>query len=81
MTGELTLFPNTATWKSPDGERYNHTDHLLRDNRHKSDLMDIITCGGDNIDSEYYLIAASLSPRISNVKKYRGSGVDKFKYH
>jgi exonuclease III len=42
-----------ATWKSPDGETMNQMDHILIDVRHKSNLMDLRTLRGANIDSDH----------------------------
>ena len=44
------------TWRSPDGQTYNQIDHLLIDARHVSNVMDVRTFRGANIDSEYYLL-------------------------
>ena len=39
------------TWKSPDGQTHNQTDHLLIDARHVANVMDVRTFRGANIDS------------------------------
>jgi hypothetical protein len=44
------------TWKSPDGEVINQIYHILIDARHCSDLMEVWSYRGTNIDSDHYLI-------------------------
>jgi len=43
------------TWRSPDGQNFNQIDHLLIDARRVSNVMDVKTFRGDNIDSDHYL--------------------------
>jgi hypothetical protein len=37
------------TWKSPDGNVFNQTDHILTDARHFSYLMDVRSCRGPTL--------------------------------
>jgi sorting nexin-29 len=62
-----------GTWKAPGNRNVNQIDHLLIDARHKSDLMDVRTYRGANIDSDHYLVLSRIRSRISNAKKHRGS--------
>jgi hypothetical protein len=39
------------TWKSSDGNSFNQIDHLMIDARHLSNLMDVRTYRGANVDS------------------------------
>jgi hypothetical protein len=77
-----TVFPHKnvhkVTWKSPDGETYNLTDHILIDNRHISDLVDVRSYSGANMDSDQHLIVSRLQAQIPNIKKGRGSQIEKF---
>jgi hypothetical protein len=66
------------TWRSPDGNTFNQTDHLLIDARHQSNLMDIKTHIGANVDSDHYLIVSRIRARISNARKVSGEHARKF---
>ncbi|XP_042911774.1 craniofacial development protein 2-like [Parasteatoda tepidariorum] len=66
------------TWRSPDGITYNQIDHFLIDSRHKSDIEDVRTYRGANLDSDRFLIIAKLRARISNIRKIRGKCLEKF---
>ena len=44
------------TWRSPDGQTHTQIDHLLIDARHASNLKDVWTFRGANIDSDHYLL-------------------------
>jgi len=39
------------TWRSPDGQTFNQRDYLLIDARHVSNVMDVRTFRGANIDN------------------------------
>jgi hypothetical protein len=41
------------TCRSPDGQTFNQIDHLLIDARHVSNVMDVRTFRGANIDSDH----------------------------
>ncbi|PSN43351.1 hypothetical protein C0J52_15555 [Blattella germanica] len=66
------------TWKSPDGNTFNQIDHILIDARHFSNLIDVRSYRGANIDSDHYLVVATIRGRISNVRKTFGSHGRKF---
>ena len=68
------------TWKSPDGKTFNQIDHLLIDARHLSNLMDVRSYRGANIDSDHYLIIARIRGRISNARKTYGCMARKFRF-
>ncbi|XP_054722371.1 craniofacial development protein 2-like [Uloborus diversus] len=59
------------TWKAPGGTCSNQIDHVLIDARHSSDLIDVRTYRGANIDSDHYLIISRIRARLSNAKKER----------
>jgi hypothetical protein len=61
------------TWRSPDGQTFIQIDHLLIDARHVSNLMDVRTFRGPNIDSDHYLLISKITSRISNARKMYGS--------
>jgi hypothetical protein len=58
-----------ATWRYPDGQTMNQIDRILIDMRHKSNLMDVRTFRGANIDYDHFLVVSELRARISNCKK------------
>jgi hypothetical protein len=41
---------HNITWKSPDGNTFNEIDHLIIDTRYLSNLMDVRTYTGANVD-------------------------------
>jgi endonuclease/exonuclease/phosphatase family metal-dependent hydrolase len=55
-------------WKSPDGKTETQIDHLLIDKRHLSNLMDVRSYKGANIESDHYPVGIKLRARISNAK-------------
>jgi hypothetical protein len=66
------------TWRSPDGQTFNQIDHLLIDARHVSNVMDVRTFRGANIDSYHYLPVSTIRSWMSNARKTYGSYARKF---
>jgi hypothetical protein len=60
------------TWKSPDALTFNQIDHVLRDGQYVSDLLDVKTHRGANINSDHFLVLTCIQLRISTVKKLKG---------
>lgn len=64
-----TFFPrkdiHKATWKSPDGITSNQIDHVLINRRHGSDIMDVRTCRGADVESDHYMVLIKYRQRIS----------------
>jgi hypothetical protein len=53
------------TWTSPDGVKHNQTDHVLRDKRRHSNILDFRSFRGDNCDTDHYTVVTKLRERIS----------------
>jgi hypothetical protein len=66
------------TWRSPDGKTHNQIYHLLIDARHVSNVMDVRTFRGANMDSDHYLLISKIRSRISYARKMYGSCARKF---
>jgi endonuclease/exonuclease/phosphatase family metal-dependent hydrolase len=60
------------TWKSPDDSTFNQIDHLIIDVRHVSNLLDVRSSRGANIDSDHYLVIPKIRGRICNMRKICG---------
>ena len=62
-----------GTWliKKIKNKSTNQIDHMLVDNRHASNVMDVRTYRGANIDSDHYLVTARIRARISIAKSIR----------
>lgn len=59
------------TWRHPNGETCSQIDHVLVDGRHFSDVVDVRTFRGPNIDSDHYLVVAKIRARLSTVTSSR----------
>jgi hypothetical protein len=66
------------TWRSLDGQTFNQIDHLLIDERHVSNVMDVRTFRGPNLDLDHYISISKIRSRISNARKMYGSYVTEF---
>jgi hypothetical protein len=66
------------TRSSPDGNTYNQIDHILIDSRHKSNLMDVRSHRGVNIDSDHYLVMSRIRVRLSSAKKVARTPQEKY---
>jgi hypothetical protein len=72
------------TWHSPDGQTFNQIDHCLINERHFSDVIDVMARRGAKIDSDHMLVVIKLGARIyraSNTKpqQLRRFAVDRLK--
>jgi sorting nexin-29 len=60
-----------ATWRSPDGSYSNQIDHMLISSRYRTNLMDVKTFRGANLDSDHYLVICKLREKISLARRAR----------
>ncbi|CAK1591299.1 unnamed protein product [Parnassius mnemosyne] len=67
-----TRFPHKnihkITWVSADNVTRNQIDHILIDGRHCSNLLDVRSRRGANIDSDHHLVVCKIRARISRYK-------------
>lgn len=72
-----TCFPrkdiHKATWQSPDGATLNQIDHVLINARHASDVVDVKTCRGADIDSDHFMLKIRYRQKISRIREKKGS--------
>jgi len=59
------------TRTAPDRSFENQINNMVMDDRHMSDLLDVKSYSGGNVDSNHYLVIARMRARISNIKKIR----------
>jgi endonuclease/exonuclease/phosphatase family metal-dependent hydrolase len=68
-----TAFPHKnihlTTRRSLDGKTTNQIDHVLIDARHNSNMMDVRSYKGANIDTDHYLVITRIRAKI-NTSKY-----------
>lgn len=63
-------FPYRYTWRSPQ-QTESQIDHVPIDGRHFSDIIDVRTYRGANIDSDHYLVMVKLRPKLSVINNVR----------
>ncbi|XP_060665319.1 uncharacterized protein LOC132797575 [Drosophila nasuta] len=74
-TGFRHLDIHKASWLSPDRLTRNQIDHVVIDARHASNILDVRSCRGPNIDSDHYLVAAKIRTRLCVEKIARRSAL------
>jgi endonuclease/exonuclease/phosphatase family metal-dependent hydrolase len=52
-------------WTSPDGVTHNQIDHVLKDKRRHSNIIDVHSFRGSDCDTDHYPVVAKLRERIS----------------
>jgi hypothetical protein len=53
------------TWTSPDRQTHNHIDHILRDRRWYSSILDVRSFRRAGCDTDHYLVDASVRERLT----------------
>jgi hypothetical protein len=64
-------------WKFPDENAFNQIDYFIINARHLSNLMDVRTYRGTNVDFDCYLVISNTEAK-SSMQGKRGSHVRKF---
>ncbi|XP_051858122.1 uncharacterized protein LOC127565084 [Drosophila albomicans] len=73
-TGFRHLDIHKAAWLSPDRLTRNQIDHVVM-MWHASNILDVRSCRGPNIDSDYYLVAAKIRTWLCVAKIARRSAL------
>jgi DNA repair ATPase RecN len=57
------------TWTSPDGQTHNQVDHVLKNRRQHSSILDVRYFRGADSDTDHYLVAAKIRERLAVSKR------------
>jgi hypothetical protein len=57
------------TWTSPDGKTHNQIDHILKDRRWHSSILDVRSFRGADCDPDHYLVVAKVRERLTVSKQ------------
>ena len=84
MTVSSTRFPHKsihkATWISPDGTTRNQIDHVLIDRRHGSDIQDVRSYRGADVDSDHLLVKVKYKQRINMMHNSHNKREQRYEY-
>jgi hypothetical protein len=69
LTIRSMMFPylsiHNFTWTSPDGKTHNQIDHILRDGRWLSNILDVQSFRAADCDTDHYLVVAEVRERLA----------------
>jgi hypothetical protein len=74
LTVKSTMFihcnSHKSAWTSPDGNTHNQIDHILKDRRRHSSVLDVRSFRAADCDMDHYLVVAKIRERpAANLKK------------
>jgi len=79
-----TMFPHPNihkyTWTFPDGKTHNQIDHVLRDRRWHSSVLDVRSFRGSECDTDHYLVIAKVRERLA-VGKQATQRLDRHRFN
>jgi hypothetical protein len=58
-----------GTWRSPDYNIINQTDHVLLNQNNKEAIEEVRSLRGPNIDSDHFLLKTTLKQKLPNIYK------------
>jgi hypothetical protein len=67
-----------GTWKSPDQNSINQIDHVLINHKRKKVVEDVRSLRGPNIDSDIFLVKATLKQKLPNMYKRKSAPTTKW---
>jgi len=56
-------------WTSPDGKTHNQIDHILRERRWHSSILDVQSFRGAVCDNDHYMVVPKVKERLEKSKK------------
>jgi hypothetical protein len=64
------MFPHRKfIWTSPDGRTHKQIDHILRDRRPHSSVLDVRSFRAADCDTDHYLVVANVRERLAVSKQ------------
>lgn len=66
------------TWRSSDNKICNQIDHILVDRRHCTNVCDVRSMRGAEIESDHFLVRAKIRLKIKKIEKTKKSEIKKW---
>jgi len=63
------IYEYKGTWRSPDYNIINQTDHVLVNQNKKKSIEVVRSLRGPNINSDHYLLKTNLKQKLANIYK------------